>query len=238
MKTHSTIGAKLLRFAVAVAFAVTTIGSASAATIEFDQAGLSGGLLNYAGGIGSTLTGTDIVFGSVTVTGTSADGTYTCQNCFLNFETAGSTGEVGAAGPFPAVVSFDAGGTFVLTGTILDGALNPINVASNIILTGTFAGTPLLADVGSSVQFIASGIDTKNEEFLSYLGVTVNEFIYENNEISAAGDFGTGFSLTDVAVNDADLTNTSVPEPSTMLLSGAALLALGFFRRRSVKMKA
>lgn len=235
MKSFTTLRSKVLHLAAAAVLVFATVGMASAATIEFDQQGLSGGTLSYAGGIGSTLVGTNIDFGSVSVSGTSKDGIYQCQGCVLNFETSGSTAELGAAGPVPAIVAFAAGGTFVLTGTILDAALNPINTASNILLTGTFTGTPLLQDVGNNVQFSSGGVDTKNEEFLAFLGIGLNAFTFANSEISGASDFGTGFSLNNVPVEDADLTNTTVPEPSTMLLSGIALLALGGMARRRAK---
>jgi hypothetical protein len=152
-----------------------------------------------------------------------------CVDCILNFETGANTLETGA------VWIWEGGGSFEITGTIMDGATE---VASGILLAGSFDGpVPAFASLGAGpkLTFSGTGFDQKNDDLLAYFGVANNEFIYANSEISAIGCTpGAGFGFS-CAVDTADVTNTNipgggggdVPEPGLLTLFGLGLLGAG-----------
>jgi hypothetical protein len=157
--------------------------------------------------------GTDIIFEFIVneSTGTTVycgvlqgDGS-TDTNCLLNFDTAADS-----------FVLTAPSGLYDETGALL--AAGPIT-----LLEGTFSDFGL---IGTTI-FGAEGPDTKSEVLLRLLGLDPAQvqFTYSNSELRVAAD-GT--------VLEADLSNTSVPEPGVLALFGLGLVAAGrrFARRR------
>jgi hypothetical protein len=238
VKHFSFLNKKLQSIALAACLVLAFASTAAATTINFDQAGLSGGTINYSGNLGDSLFGTGIVFGTLGAFGTGNDGVYTCSGCILNFETGASNAQLGASGlNIGASVQFDPGGSFVLTGEVLDNDDNVINTSSNVILQGVFDFATVIKTGSNSLGFLASGSDVKNQQILDFLGITIPNFTFVNSAFSLGGGLTENFAITGASVVEADLTNSAsaIPEPSTLLLSGLALLGLGLLRRRQAK---
>jgi hypothetical protein len=226
----------MIKKTVLASFAVAALAAvpAESALIDFDQLA-DGGTLSGDFGAGGTVTGTDVIFQQVKGDGTPFnDGTIVnCEvGCFLNFTTGDSLGEVA---PGTGIYTFKPGGTFVLTGEIAAlgiGDGNPATADGQVILSGTFSTTTLQV-IGSHIQFLATGQDEKNQNLVDFfygLGSDTS-FTYSNSELSAViGSIsGTTFSAN---VNEADLTNTKVPEPGSSLLLLLGLGSLAAYRRR------
>ena len=83
--------------------------------------------------------------------------------------------------------------------------------------------------------FIAIGTDTKNETLAAFYGLAL-DFTFANTEI-ALGTF-TSDPVTgafSAIPNQADIINTAVPEPATLLLLGSGLVGVGAFQRRRMR---
>ncbi|ROO31387.1 PEP-CTERM sorting domain-containing protein [Salinisphaera orenii] len=223
----------------------TAGGTALAApTINFDNAGANGGTVSYDGD-GGVLTGSDIVFTSISFSGGTApaESSLTCGGCMLNFTTGNNIIE----GDETSDYQFGAGGTFVLTGDALDSS-NTV-IADGILLTGEFTGRPTAAPQNvdpstppGSVNVTGFGLDTKHEELLAYFGIDPDtSFIFSSTNIAlgtTSFDMDTG--AFEGTVNNADIVNSgtppvAVPEPGEigLLGFGLALLLTGIGLRRS-----
>lgn len=216
---------KIFHKIVLTAAAVFVLGSGSSVyaigLIKFDQT-IDGGTISYDGTPTGVLTGTNILFDSVSIENLPNAGIYDCVNCQLNFET-GSFNQT-----FGGVDFFNGGGFYHLTGTIQETGGGSV-IASGLLVDGIFTGFV----TRNGTTFAGNGTDTKHQDLVDFVGVDPNLFSFAQTEISADLQFnGTGFSGT---VNEADLTNTPIPEPGTVLLLGTGLAAIGIWRYRSGK---
>ena len=180
---------------------------------------------------GSTVTGSGIPIGSMTVTGDGGfDGVYIVTNGALNFSFTGN--------PSSGATTFSISGTVGACVTSCGGT--PLNNAvSGTLLTGTSPDNfSYTTPTTNSISISGSGPDTKSTTLLSALGIPA----------STLWNFS-GFSIGGVCSPDPTVTNCGgvytgtstdignnsvVPEPTSVLLLGTVLLGVtGLIRRRS-----
>jgi hypothetical protein len=209
--------------------------AAALPTINFDQgvgAGQAGGTLSYDGG-GGPLVGTNIGFGVLAGFDTAVNAgvpLFCVPSCTLDFTTGANTAEGTIGG---GAWTWDGGGAFVLEGTLNTAADGSgTEIADGTLLAGTFDGA--LGLVGSAGRLLVIGVgeDEKIGSLLEFYAIP--EFLpfrYANTEIVATGlVVGADGSLSGDVAN-ADLTNTQIPEPGTLLLFGSGAAGVAMLRR-------
>jgi hypothetical protein len=183
------------------------------------------GLLEYDT-VGGTLTGTGIGFDFIVATGTPMNaGTWTCLGCVLNFETSANILNG------PTNYSWGGGGTFSITGEVPG-----VTAGSVTLLSGTFtSATAVAADLpGGGTDFVifsGLGLDVKDGDLLANFGLYPGTFRFASTDISTTGTIN-GDGTFSANVDEADVTNTAVPEPSSTLLVLLGLGSLAAYRRR------
>jgi PEP-CTERM motif len=216
---------------------LTAAPAAALPTINVDQgtgAGQAGGTLTYDGA-GGPLIGSGIGFGALAGFDTASNAgvsLFCVPDCTLSFQTGPNTAEGADGGTW----LWDGGGSFVLDGTLNTAADGSgADIASGTLLSGTFTGA--LGLVGPEGRLLVTGVgeDQKIGGLLDFYAIPdFLPFRFANTEIVATGlVVGADGSLAGSVVN-ADLTNTQIPEPGTLLLlgTGAAAVTWRRWRRR------
>jgi hypothetical protein len=183
----------------------------------------TGGTITYSGTDGDPLVGSGIGISSLLATGTIADGTYTCVDCFLNFTTGGNTLEG------PPTWTYAAGGSYTITG-----AVDGIPGSGPTLLSGTFSDISTLTSTGISPNAVGTlafgGTDSKDPTLAAFFGVSPTDWSFGGAQVTFPSTVipSTGaFSGNVLASVNVDI--AAVPEPSTLGLLGGGLLALGLF---------
>ena len=209
---------RLLRTVVFSVAALVLMSAASAnavVVIDFGTGfGGAGGTVN----IGANITGSGIFIDTVTITGAPVN------NGVFDVEGAGVCGDaVGGCG----LLSFDKNlNTITLVGSIPAlGILAPIN-----LLTGNLAGgVNVVINNGVTGSITAAGSDQKARELLLAIGVDPLTGFAFFGFVTGVNGSGGGSPYTAIST---DITNTSVPEPGSLVLIGFGLAAVAAIQRR------
>lgn len=206
---------------VASATPLFSFSSVQNAVVDFDGTNNSFTFTDGAGGVDFTITSQNAEWpGSLLGYTGDFEGTWTIAN-FGNPTSVSGTGSLtldnGAGSTLVGDLVWDEIGTLGTGGTInVSGVLNFFN----FVLTGNDANLQALKDLGGARVVVT---------FQSFTGVP----IAGDGDEDCTGLLGQiRCDASTEATFSGTLAAEQVPEPSTMLLSGAALLALGLLRKR------
>jgi hypothetical protein len=184
----------LCSFIAYLALSSLSTNAAAAVVIDFGTglAGPGGTITESSGDV----IGTGILIGSLTVQGTSSDGTYVVTNGILSFNTAADT----------ISISGSVGGLGVGATTLLSGSFS------------SFSYTAIPGPGGSMTEiFTGQGPDTKSSDLLTALGIATN---------TPFDFFGFSIESVNGTVVSTDVVNTAVPVPAAVWLFGTGLLGM------------
>jgi len=157
---------------------------------------------------GSNATGTNILIGSLNYQNGASNTTYTMSG-LLSFNTAANT--ISITGSIPTL-----------------GITSPIT-----LLTGSFTSFSVANPISNLIDVSGSGPDTKSATLLTALGLpTTTQFAFFGFSI---GGLNLGSTNTYTAVS-TDISNSAVPEPTSIILLGTVVFGIsGLLRRRTTK---
>jgi hypothetical protein len=152
-----------------------------------------------------------------------------CLGCSLDFTTGGATG----------VWTWGGVGSIAVTGHVDLNGDTVVNTGepNGTLLTGTF-GTTTVTPVSTSILKVAFSefLDTKNDELRDFYGLPPGLYFGSFNLFfDPSGSPSSGASFPGAVVYSAHVTNSPVPEPSSLLLLGSGLLSLSFWARKKFK---
>lgn len=131
------------------------------------------------------------------------------------------------------VMHFGAGGQLRIYGTLADNDSPAIIAGPSLLLNGVFNSASYEPLLGLWSLFTADGTDSKNQDIVDYFYPVVPPLGWQfEAEIMAQGGVGHTLSSGGLQVYDAEVANTEVPEPASIVFLGTALLGLATVVRR------
>jgi hypothetical protein len=210
---------KKVLIAVALVTALMAAGSAQAATIiDFGSVAPGGGTILVSNGV---YAGSGILVTSLGISGAPMhNGAYTIPDAVLSFKYNGTAG--------PSADNF-----FMIEGTFAPAGIP----TGSTLLSGYFTSFSPAFPSNDLFAFQAGGPDVKNPDLLTFIGLPTNTpFSMFGFAIASrlANTPGTA-NFTAYEAFSTDISNTSVPEPGSMMLLGTGLFGLAGAVRRRLK---
>jgi len=223
----------LIGFAAAALWSLGAAHGLKADTIVFSDPLelLPTGSISYAGGNTDPLIGTDIQIRSVKGPDGIQHKVHLVGNLgagLLNFETGQFEGMAGSA----LIFGSNGPNDFIqISGTVPDaGVLGP---PTPLLLSGTLLGAivdPQLGTIKLGLE-VGAGFDQQNPQLMAFFGLPADTRFFFTTLLFTPVinvDDGGGFSAN---VLSTTVTNTPVPEPSTVILGLTSLAAIVGFRK-------
>lgn len=209
-------------------------GAAEAASIEFEDADINGGILSYDGN-GSPLIGENLLLDSVRGSNTPLNSgvILSCVECKLNLKTGSYIPDT--------FYDFDwEGSSLTITGTVKNGGTT---IAAGTLVSGSFTEN---VTVSASVSFLGGeGLNTIHPDLSYFFGIKTTDFTFiqtsivdhdDDTDKPNGGFIGivTNVDIDNTPIDPEENTPVSVPEPGTLLGLGLVSAGLIVSRRRSI----